>query len=120
MEVVPVLLPLIDAISSVRVYIPKDLRLADSRNAVGKTLKQVNKQFPDGVPLLDPIEDMHIEDEEFKKLIKVRVSLSRLHTGFLLINFSLSLENRGARGPTQLQRCVQGPFARGALCSLHP
>jgi hypothetical protein len=70
-EVVPVLLPLIDGISSVRVYVPKDLRTPDARKSVGKTLAEVHKRFKDGVPLLDPIEDMHIEDDNFKKIIRV-------------------------------------------------
>jgi ATP-dependent RNA helicase DOB1 len=69
-EVVPVLLPLIEAISSVRVYVPNDLRNVEARKSVGKTLNEVQKRFPDGVPLLDPIEDMHIEDEDFKKVVR--------------------------------------------------
>lgn len=34
-------------------------------------LKEVMKRFPSGLPLLDPISDMHIKDEEFKKIVKV-------------------------------------------------
>jgi len=75
-EVVPVLLPLISAISSVRISIPQDLRPTDARNGVAKTLQQVNKRFPDGIPLLDPIEDMQIQDEDFKKIIRVLRSLN--------------------------------------------
>jgi ATP-dependent RNA helicase DOB1 len=75
-EVVPVLLPLIESISSVRVYVPKDLRTPDSRKSVGKTLAEVDKRFKDGVPVLDPVEVMHIEDDNFKKLIAVTTHLS--------------------------------------------
>eukprot|EP00735_Rhodelphis_limneticus_P006616 TRINITY_DN19045_c0_g1::TRINITY_DN19045_c0_g1_i1::g.13825::m.13825 TRINITY_DN19045_c0_g1::TRINITY_DN19045_c0_g1_i1::g.13825 ORF type:complete len:1043 (-),score=298.02,sp/P42285/SK2L2_HUMAN/58.93/0.0,rRNA_proc-arch/PF13234.1/2.4e-84,DSHCT/PF08148.7/1e-61,DEAD/PF00270.24/1.3e-20,DEAD/PF00270.24/2e+03,Helicase_C/PF00271.26/4.9e-07,MutS_III/PF05192.13/5.7,MutS_III/PF05192.13/2.3,DUF615/PF04751.9/0.12,Prp19/PF08606.6/12,Prp19/PF08606.6/40,DBC1/PF14443.1/0.25 TRINITY_DN19045_c0_g1_i1:103-3180(-) len=67
MQVVPVVLSLLSGISSVRVYIPKDLRPADKRLSVHKTLKEVQKRFPDGIPLLDPIEDMLIQEEDFKK-----------------------------------------------------
>lgn len=69
-EVVPVFLPLVEAISSIRVSIPKDLRNEQNRKSVGKTLKEVAKRFPEGLPLLDPIEDMHIDDENFRKVIR--------------------------------------------------
>ena len=39
MQVVPILLHLVKAISSVRLYIPKDLRSLDSRQSVGKSIK---------------------------------------------------------------------------------
>ena len=38
-QVVPILLQLVKAISSVRLYIPKDLRSLDSRQSVGKSVK---------------------------------------------------------------------------------
>jgi len=58
--------------SSVRLYLPKDLRPADNRFSVGKSLQEVIRRFPDGVPPLDPIEDMNIKDDQFKKVIRVR------------------------------------------------
>lgn len=67
----PITLTLLDGISSIRVYIPKDLRGTENRQSVGKSLKEVEKRFPDGIPLLDPIEDMKIDSEEFKKTIRV-------------------------------------------------
>jgi ATP-dependent RNA helicase DOB1 len=33
-------------------------------------LQEVKKRFPDGVPLLHPVKDMNIKDEEFLTLIK--------------------------------------------------
>lgn len=69
-QVVPVMLHLLDGLSSIRVYIPKDLRPIENRNSVGKSIKEVMKKFPDGVPLLDPVEDMNIEDPSFQKLVK--------------------------------------------------
>ena len=53
-------------LSSVRLYVPKDLRSFDSRYSVRKALDEVLKKFPDGLPLLDPIRDMKIKHEEFK------------------------------------------------------
>ncbi|KAL0850985.1 hypothetical protein ABMA28_006878 [Loxostege sticticalis] len=68
-EVVPVLHTLIYQISSLRVYYPKDLRPADSRKSVLKTIGEVKKRFPEGPPLLNPIKDMKIEDEVFKECV---------------------------------------------------
>ncbi|KAG8598940.1 hypothetical protein GDO81_002807 [Engystomops pustulosus] len=70
MQVVPVLLHLLCAISSVRLYIPKDLRSLDNRQSVLKSIQEVQKRFPDGVPLLDPIDDMGIKDPGLKKVIQ--------------------------------------------------
>lgn len=70
MTVVPILLKLITHISSVRVYLPKDLRPLDNRKVVHKSLQEVQKRFPDGLPLLDPIEDMKIRDEKLKQVVK--------------------------------------------------
>ena len=72
LQVVPVILDLITKISVVRVYFPKDLRSLDSRMSVLKSVQEVQKRFPDGVPLLDPIEDMGIKDKGLKETVKVR------------------------------------------------
>ena len=34
--------------------------------------QEVQRRFPAGVPMLDPIADLRIEDEAFKKLLEVR------------------------------------------------
>jgi len=51
----------VDAFSSVKLKLPKDVSSADGRFAVLKVLHEVEKRFADGVPLLDPKEDMKIE-----------------------------------------------------------
>lgn len=66
---VPVLHTLINQISSLRVYYPKDLRPADNRKSVLKTIGEVKKRFPDGPPLLNPIKDMKINDSVFKECV---------------------------------------------------
>lgn len=79
MEVVPVVLSCIKAIAHIRLHPPKELQSPDSRNGVGKSLAEVQKRFPDGIPLLDPIENMGIKDDSFKKLLrKIEVLESRL------------------------------------------
>ncbi|TPX62596.1 hypothetical protein PhCBS80983_g00405 [Powellomyces hirtus] len=77
--VIPCALSAIDGLSSVRVFVPKDLKAAESRTQLGKTIREIKKRFPDGVPLLDPVEDMKITDEGFKKLIsRIEVLEERL------------------------------------------
>lgn len=71
MEVVPVLLSCIESIGHVRVFLPKDLKSAEQRNTVRKSLEEVRKRFPDGVAILDPIENMGITDDSFRKLLRV-------------------------------------------------
>lgn len=73
MEVVPVLLSCIDSIASIRVFLPKDLKSADQRNTVRKSVEEVKKRFEDGIAVLDPIENMGITDDSFKKLLRVRM-----------------------------------------------
>lgn len=49
--------------------------------SVLKSLQEVQKRFPDGIPLLDPIEDMGIKDKGLKEVVKVRII-------YLFINIS--------------------------------
>ncbi|KAL8942654.1 MAG: hypothetical protein Q9211_001300 [Gyalolechia sp. 1 TL-2023] len=79
MQVVPCMLTCLDTIGHVRVVLPKDLKPAEDRNYVRKALDEVKRRFPDGMPILDPIENMGIKDASFKKLIrKIEVLESRL------------------------------------------
>jgi len=71
MEVVPVAIGCIHSIAHLRIFLPKDLTSIDARNGVRKSLDEVAKRFPDGLPLLDPIENMGIKDDSFKKLLRV-------------------------------------------------
>lgn len=76
MEVVPVLLSCIESIGHIRLFLPKDLKSADQRNTVRKSLEEVKKRFPDGIAILDPIENMGITDDSFKKLLRVSKVIS--------------------------------------------
>ncbi|KAI9874213.1 MAG: ATP-dependent RNA helicase mtr4 [Pleopsidium flavum] len=79
LEVVPVLLSCIESIGHIRVYLPNDLKSADQRATVRKSLDEVKRRFPDGIAVLDPIENMGITDDSFKKLMrKIEVLESRL------------------------------------------
>ncbi|KAH8273544.1 hypothetical protein KR018_000071 [Drosophila ironensis] len=69
MEVVPVSNNLITQISSIRVYFPNDLRSADNRRSVLKTIQEAKKRFPMGPPVLNPIDDMNIKEQEFQDIV---------------------------------------------------
>ncbi|KAI7838418.1 hypothetical protein COHA_007790 [Chlorella ohadii] len=65
MQVVPVPLPLVSDISTLRVSIPADLRPPEARKAVLLTLRTLAQRYPGGqLPLLDPVADMGIQDEQ--------------------------------------------------------
>jgi ATP-dependent RNA helicase DOB1 len=69
--IVPVVLSCIHAFGHVCIFLPKDIKSDDARIGVGKALDEVKRRFPDGVPLLDPVNDMKITDDSFKKLLRV-------------------------------------------------
>jgi ATP-dependent RNA helicase DOB1 len=70
-QVVPVLLSTLESISHLRVHMPNDIRSSQARETLWKTILEVHRRFPDGVPLLDPIQNMQITDDKFKALVKV-------------------------------------------------
>ncbi|GAA5899914.1 ATP-dependent RNA helicase MTR4 [Sporobolomyces salmoneus] len=77
--VVPVLLSTLDGISHIRIFLAKDLKPLDSRMQALKSVKEVKRRFPDGIALLDPVENMGIVDEAFKKLLRrIEILESRL------------------------------------------
>jgi ATP-dependent RNA helicase DOB1 len=59
--------------------LPTDLRSPDQRNNVRKGLEEVKRRFPDGIAILDPVENMGITDEGFKKLLRVSPSDPLIH-----------------------------------------
>ncbi|KAJ3115132.1 ATP-dependent RNA helicase mtr4 [Phlyctochytrium bullatum] len=70
MAVIPCALFTIEAISAVKFHVPKDLRLAENRHDIRKSIKEILKKYGEGIPLLDPIRDIGIKDEKFRKLLK--------------------------------------------------
>jgi superfamily II RNA helicase len=67
---VPVPMQMICAISALRVSVPNDLRPPEARRIVLMAVQELDRRFPDGVPKLDPIEDMGIEDENLAKIVR--------------------------------------------------
>ncbi|GAA5881752.1 hypothetical protein JCM16303_006439 [Sporobolomyces ruberrimus] len=77
--VVPVLLSTLDGVSHIRIFLAKDLKPLESRMQALKSVKEVKRRFPDGIALLDPVENMGIVDEAFKKLLRrIEILESRL------------------------------------------
>ena len=80
MAVVPVLLETISKISSLRINVPSDTRSKDAKLSVLKSIKEVNKRFKDGVPQLDPSEDMKIKAKFLQGTTqKIETMERRLH-----------------------------------------
>ena len=55
----------IQSISQVRLYMPTDISSSKrSRQSIFKSIKEVDRRFPDGHPLLDPIKDMKMSKDD--------------------------------------------------------
>ena len=80
MEVVPILLSCVESIGHIRIFLPADLKSADQRNTARKSIDEVKRRFPDGIAVLDPIENMGITDNSFKKLLRVCRCLQCLYS----------------------------------------
>ncbi|XP_022753462.1 DExH-box ATP-dependent RNA helicase DExH10 isoform X3 [Durio zibethinus] len=70
MHVVPVQLPLISALSKIRISIPPDLRPPEARQSLLLAVQELGTRFPQGLPKLNPVTDMKIEDLEIVELVK--------------------------------------------------
>ena len=75
--VVPVLLATVDAISHLRIHLPKDLRPREGRDTAWRAVREVERRFPSNIGLLDPVENMKISDEKFKTLVRKMGSLEK-------------------------------------------
>ncbi|KAL1193895.1 DExH-box ATP-dependent RNA helicase DExH10 [Cardamine amara subsp. amara] len=69
MHVVPVQLPLISALSSLRIQVPSDLRPLEARQSILLAVQELSSRFPLGFPKLHPVKDMNIQDTEIVDLV---------------------------------------------------
>ncbi|SMN20178.1 similar to Saccharomyces cerevisiae YJL050W MTR4 ATP-dependent 3'-5' RNA helicase of the Dead-box family [Maudiozyma saulgeensis] len=88
---IPITLNSVEAIGNLRLFMPKDIRAGGQKETVGKSLNEVKRRFPDGIPLIDPIKNMKIDDEDFKKLLRKIQVLEEKLAGNPLTN-SIRLE----------------------------
>ena len=63
-KAIPIQHTLIRDISAIRVYLPDDIRTRECRQHILKSVQDILKRFPSGLPLLDPIRDMGIKSNE--------------------------------------------------------
>ncbi|CAF1023234.1 unnamed protein product [Rotaria sp. Silwood1] len=70
MKAIPIQHTLIRDISAIRVYLPDDLRTKDARQSVLKSVQEIKRRHPLGLPLLDPIKDMDIKSNEMLSCVK--------------------------------------------------
>jgi ATP-dependent RNA helicase DOB1 len=60
----------IDDFSAVRLFTPKDIQPEPARRNLALSIKEVQKRFPEGIPLLDPVKDMKVKSDDYKKLVE--------------------------------------------------
>eukprot|EP00579_Thalassiosira_antarctica_P009827 CAMPEP_0201916340 /NCGR_PEP_ID=MMETSP0903-20130614/5988_1 /ASSEMBLY_ACC=CAM_ASM_000552 /TAXON_ID=420261 /ORGANISM="Thalassiosira antarctica, Strain CCMP982" /LENGTH=1153 /DNA_ID=CAMNT_0048452123 /DNA_START=93 /DNA_END=3554 /DNA_ORIENTATION=+ len=60
----------IDRISAVRLFVPQDTKPTEARKNIMKSLQEVERRFPEALPLLDPVKDLKINVGEFNKLLE--------------------------------------------------
>mmetsp|Transcript_47322 Transcript_47322/g.48160 ORF Transcript_47322/g.48160 Transcript_47322/m.48160 type:complete len:701 (+) Transcript_47322:2-2104(+) len=79
----------IDRVSAVRIFTPQALHSPEARKKVTTAMKEVQRRFPDGVPLLDPIKDLKIRDDSFTTMMERAEALTkRLSSHKLAVDFS--------------------------------
>lgn len=52
---VPVQLPLLSALSKLRISVPSDLRPKEARQSILLAVHELEKRFPQGLPKLNPV-----------------------------------------------------------------
>ncbi|KAK9728909.1 ATP-dependent RNA helicase mtr4, variant 2 [Basidiobolus ranarum] len=86
----PVSLPLsaLVEVSSLRIFLPKELesRPVQGRNTVFSHLKNLEKRFPDGFPLLDPIQDLNVPEQDIVHIVKKIEELEEILYSNSLVN----------------------------------
>ena len=95
--VVPVLLSTLEGISHIRIFMPKDIRSESARETLWKSVQEVHRRFPDGIALLDPIENMDIKDEKFKTLVNVSLNAYLMLVADERLRGSMSWRRRCSR-----------------------
>ena len=70
MEVVPMSLECIQDISTIVLVLPNDLIQQSHKLIVKDSLKEVHNQFGSGIPIMDPVKEMKIQDQELSDSIK--------------------------------------------------
>ena len=84
LEIIPVALSAIQSISEVRMIMDENLKSPSSMQVLHKSMLAVSSKYPNGTKLLDPVENLGIKDNGFKKLLKkIEVHQQRLSSNAL-------------------------------------
>lgn len=102
-QVAQIFMNCIEALSSIRIFMPKNLRPATNRATVEKTVGEVVRRYNGNVPCLDPKKDLkvgkesdydiQIEDETFDKLLS---NYERLMQRLASLNFDMNDETNAS------------------------
>lgn len=97
MQVTQIFMNCIEELSSIRIFMPKDLRPVANRTTVENSINEVLRRYGSKVPCLDPFNDLkvgireenddQIQDDSFAKLMK---NYERLVQRIDTINFDLN------------------------------
>lgn len=68
--IIPVQLSIVSSVSAVRISLPDNLQTADARWSAALLLREVKRRFAQGIPSLDPCEDMGISDPKFEAAVR--------------------------------------------------
>lgn len=80
----------IEELSAIRLFIPNDVHPEAARKNVEKSVKEVKRRFPEGIPLLDCVKDLGIKSDDFNKLRdRVEILKERLSNHPLCTEVSL-------------------------------
>lgn len=60
----------LDKLSAIKIVLPQDCTTQEARNKVGLLVKMAASRFESGLPLLDPVADLGIKDDEFHTLLE--------------------------------------------------
>ena len=67
LQVTQVFMHCFEAISSIRVFMPKDLRPAANRTTVENSVNEVIRRYGNKIPCLDPFTDMKVNTRRRKR-----------------------------------------------------
>lgn len=67
----------VQALSRIRLQIPKDVKSSDARKHILASMREVHRRLNNNIPKLHPVDDMNIRGPEFEKVVEVRMLLLR-------------------------------------------
>ena len=88
LHLIPVVLQMVSEISKIKMKMGLDLKNAESSRKTEKLYLELMKRFNFKLPIMDPIEDMEINDPELKSLIEGKKELEAKFTGESMITFT--------------------------------